>query len=155
MTINSSTLATTLLREWQKIRQETYAYLTILEPHHLDLRLPFPESQTLGYQFWCMVGAHESYMSKLEYGSWQGFASSLDQVDQVTPRIIQQQMQQADARLAELLTTVDLTAPLDNGEPRYTVLFQLINHEKHHHGQLINFMFCHHLPIPPGWEYAA
>jgi hypothetical protein len=149
------TLAPILLSEWQKIRDETFAYLDMLEPHQLDLRLPFPKSQTLGYQFWCMVGAQESYLKKLEHGAWQGFASSLDEFSTVTPTIIKEQMVLADTKLAEIVQQIDLATPLDDGEPRHTVLFQLINHEKHHHGQLINFMFCHYLPIPPGWEYAA
>ncbi len=151
----SVSLTTILLTEWQKIRQETFAYLDMLEAQQLELRLPFAKSQTLGYQFWCMVGAQESYLKKLETGRWQGFSSSLDKFSTVTPALIKQQMQLADTRLVDLCQQVDLETALDDGEPRYTVLFQLINHEKHHHGQLINFMFCHQLPIPPGWEYAA
>jgi len=147
--------ATMLLTEWQKIRQATYEYLDMLEPHHLDLRLPFPKSKTLGYQFWCMVGAHESYLKKLEQGSWQGFSSTLDEFATVTPTIIKEQMQRADARLTDLCQRIDLESTLDDGEPRYTVLFDLIKHEMHHHGQLINFLFCHQLPIPPLWQYAA
>lgn len=27
----------------------------------------------------------------------------------------------------------------------------LTEHEAHHHGQLINFIYAHNLPIPPGW----
>ena len=27
----------------------------------------------------------------------------------------------------------------------------LTEHEAHHHGQLINFLYAHDLPIPPGW----
>ena len=148
----SSQLSTILLSEWQSIRQLTYDYLAILEPHHLELRLPFPESQPLGYQFWCMVGAHESYLKKLEHGAWQGFASSLSQFDPVTPAVIKQQMQQADAKMAQLLEQIDLLATQASGEPNHAIVFQMIKHEMHHHGQLINFLFCHHLPIPPSWQ---
>ena len=148
----TSTLTSALLHEWQNIRRLTYDYLDILEPAHLDLRLPFPESQPLGYQFWCMVGAHESYLKKLEHGVWQGFASSLDQFEEVTPAIIKQQMQQADAAMVKVLHQVDLNQRQSNGEPNHTIVFQMIKHEMHHHGQLINFLFCHHLPIPPSWQ---
>lgn len=148
----SQSLAEIMLTEWQQIRQLTYDYLDGLDPHHLDLRLPFATSQTLGYQFWCMVGAHESYLKTLEHGAWQGFASSLDQLAEVTPATIKQQMQQTDARLTQLLQTLDLNAPLANGQPGYGVVFQMIKHEMHHHGQLINFLFCHRLPIPPSWQ---
>src|SRR5262245_34581093 len=81
-----------LLNEWQKIRRLTYDYLDILDASHLSLRLPFAESQTLGYQFWCMVGAHESYLKKLEHGQWMGFSSSLNNLPEITPAIIKQHM---------------------------------------------------------------
>ncbi|MEZ4737049.1 MAG: hypothetical protein R3E79_58975 [Caldilineaceae bacterium] len=148
----SQSLAEIMLAEWQQIRQLTYDYLDGLESRHLELRLPFATSQTLGYQFWCMVGAHESYLKALEYGSWQGFASSLDQLAEVTPATIKQQMQQADAKLAQLLQTLEINASLSSGQPGYSVVFQMIKHEMHHHGQFINFLFCHQLPIPPSWQ---
>jgi hypothetical protein len=34
----------------------------------------------------------------------------------------------------------------------YEIVLQMIKHEMHHHGQLINFMFCFHLPIPDSWQ---
>lgn len=147
----STALADILLTEWQHIRQQTYDYLETLEPHHLDLRLPFPESQTLGYQFWCMVGAHESLLRALEQGGWQGFASSLDEFEPVTPAIIKAQMQKGDARLAELLQTLPLETHTVSGQPAHRTILRMIEHEMHHHGQLINFLFCHRLPIPPSW----
>ena len=141
-----------LLAQWGDIRQLTYAYLDMLEPSQLDLALPFSESKTIGYQFWCMTGAHESYLRKLEYGAWQGFASSLDQFEKVTPEVITQQMKQADQKMERLLNSLDVKTTLNNGQPAYEVVFQMIKHEMHHHGQLINFMFCHHLPIPEAWQ---
>ena len=99
-----------------------------------------------------MVGAHESYLKKLEYGTWQGFSSSLGEFDTVTPAIIKQQMMKADAAMERLLNRMDLQTPLKNGQPAYEVVMQMIKHEMHHHGQLINFMFCHHLPIPDSWN---
>ena len=141
-----------LLAQWQGLRRLTYDYLDLLDVSHLGQKLPFAESQPLGYQFWCMLGAQESYLRKLEYGAWQGFSSSLDQFDAVTPAIIAQQMVLADERLARLLAQHDLDQPLLNGQPAYEVVFQMIKHESHHHGQLINFMFFLHLPIPASWH---
>jgi uncharacterized damage-inducible protein DinB len=146
------TLSEIFLKQWRNIRKLTYDYLDMLEPEHLSLTLPFPESKSLGYQFWCMVGAHESYLKKLEQGQWQGFASSLDQLETVTPQTIKAQMMKSDAAMAELVSSLDLQATLKNGQPGYEVVQRMIEHEMHHHGQLINFMFCHHLPIPPSWN---
>jgi hypothetical protein len=60
-------------------------------------------------------------------------------------------MQKADGTLIELLTSMSLEQRLQNGQYAYEVMFQLIKHESHHHGQLINFMFCYRLPIPQSW----
>jgi hypothetical protein len=91
-------------------------------------------------------------LKKLEQGSWQGFSSSLDQVGQVTPPVIQQQMRRADAAMQALLGRIDLEQPLNNGQTGVSVVLQLIKHEMHHHGQLINYLFCHHFPVPPSWR---
>ena len=147
-----TSLSEFLLAQWKEIRCQTYDYLAMLSTSDLAETLPFPESQSLGYQFRCMTGAHESYLRKLETGAWQGFASSLDQYDAVTPAIIAQQMRIADASMETQLSEIDLENPLSNGQPGYEVVMQMIKHEMHHHGQLINFMYCLHLPIPESWQ---
>jgi len=147
-----STLSQILLDQWQGIRALTYDYLAQLSTDQLELRLPFETSQTLGYQFWCMTGAHESYLTKLETGAWQGFACSLDGAGEITPDLIVERMQAGDTRMAGLLTGMDLEQPLANGQPAYEVVMQMIKHEMHHHGQLINFLYCHRLPIPASWQ---
>jgi len=144
--------STVLLAQWSSIRRLTYDYLAVLEKDHLPKRLPFPESQSLGYQFWCMVGAHESYLRSIEAGRWKGFSSSLDEFEVVTPAIIQQQMQKADAHMAALLKDLPLEEQRRDGHYGYEIVFQMIKHEMHHHGQLINFLYYLHLPIPPSWH---
>ena len=147
-----STLSHILLNQWQGIRALTYDYLAQLSTEQLALRLPFDASQNLGYQFWCMTGAHESYLRKLETGDWQGFACSLNGVGKITPALIGEKMREADERMAELLAGMDLEKTLPNGQPAYEVVMQMIKHEMHHHGQLINFLYCHRLPIPISWQ---
>lgn len=145
-------LNTILLAQWQGLRRLTYDYLAVLEPAHFARKLPFEKSQTLAYQFWCMVGAQESYTKKLQHGSWQGFSSSLGQFKEYTSPIVIGQMQQADDALAHCLSTMSSEQRLQNGEYAHEVVFQIIKHESHHHGQLINFMFCLQLPIPTSWR---
>jgi hypothetical protein len=140
------------MRQWHNIRRLTYDYLEMLKPEQLTLTLPFPESKPIGYQFWCMTGAQESYLRKVKHGEWQGFSSSLDQFDHVTPATIKEQMKKADQEMADLLGSTDLNAQLKDGQVGYEVVQRIIEHEMHHHGQLINLMFCHHLPIPPSWQ---
>lgn len=140
-----------LMAQWRGIRQMTYDYLDVLDEPQLGSKLPFTDSQSLGYQFWCMVGAHESYLRKLKTGSWQGFASSLDGFERVTPAVIQEQMKKSDEKMERLLESVDLEEPLQNGQQGYEIVFQMIKHEMHHHGQMINFLYYLHLPIPESW----
>jgi len=123
-----------------------------LQPSDLALKLPFPEFQSLSYQFFCIVGAHESYLRQLEHGSWQGFSSSVSGIPNLTPAIIKEHMQRSDAAMADLVKRIDLTQRLTDGSYGYEVVQRMIEHEMHHHGQMINFLFCHQLPIPESWH---
>ena len=145
-------LSRVYLQQWEGIRAMTYDYLAVLTPPDLSLRLPFPESQDLLYQFWCMVGAHESYLKELQAGSWQGFSCSLDAQEDYSLQAIERQMRESDRVMAERLGTMDLEALLANEKHGYEVVQRMIEHEMHHHGQLIVSMFCHHLPIPESWH---
>lgn len=145
-------LSRVYLQQWEGIRAMTYDYLAVLTPPDLSLRLSFPESQDLLYQFWCMIGAHESYLRELQAGSWQGFSCSLDALDDYTLEAIVSQMRKSDQTMAEVLGEMDLEALLTDGKHGYEVVQRMIEHETHHHGQLIDFMFCHHLPIPESWH---
>jgi hypothetical protein len=150
--MTSSELAEIFLKRWLHVRSMTYDYLDMLDESQLSLKLPFPESQPIGYQFWCMTGAHESYLKELEFGDWQGFSSSMDQLEHPTPAAIKANMQQSDRKMAELLRAKDLEAKLDSGKYGYELVQLMIEHEMHHQGQLINLMYCHHLPIPKSWR---
>jgi hypothetical protein len=144
-------LSNVLIDRWHMVHALTYDCLAILEQDHLHLTLPFPESLTLGSQFRCMLGAQESYLREVERGAWQGFTCSLDALDNVTPAGIARQMRRADTALADTLRTTPLTTHLQNGKYVHAIIQRLIEHETLHHGQLINFLFCHHLPIPHSW----
>ncbi len=146
-----TTLAQMLGKRWLHVRGMTYDFIDMLKPDDLGLRLPFPESQPIDYQLWCMTGASESYLKHLEHGEWQGFASSMDTAEDLSPNGIKALMRKTDVKLIDLLETVDLEAQLKSDEPGYELVQRMIEHEMHHQGQLINLMFCHHLPIPKSW----
>lgn len=138
-------------QRWLHVRSMTYDFIDVLKPDDLGLRLPFAESRSIGYQFWCMTGASESYLKHLEHGEWQGFSSSLDTTDDLSPAGIKRNMQKTDTDLLYLLQSIDLEAQLRSNEPGYDLVLRMIEHEMHHQGQLINLMFCHHLAIPKSW----
>jgi hypothetical protein len=145
-------LSRVYLQQWQGIRALSYDYLAGLKPSDLALRLPFPESQSLLDQFWCMIGAHESYLRELQAGVWQGFSCSLDALNDYTLGAIVSQMRKSDHTMAEVLGEMDLETPLSNGKRGYEVVQRMVEHEMHHHGQLIHFMYYGRLAIPESWH---
>lgn len=148
----SNMLSGLFLQQWQGIRALTYDYLAVLSPDNLSLRLPFPESQDLIYQFWCMIGAHESYLRQLQVGSWQGFSCSLDALGDYSLEAIVNQMRKSDQRMVEVLGEMDLETLMSDGRRRYEVVQRMVEHEMHHQGQLINFLYYGRLPIPESWH---
>lgn len=137
---------------WQQLRGMTYDLLDAITDEDLGLRLNFPESQALGYQFWCMLGTQESWMALLRSGEWDTWACSLDTIEgPVNRETIKAHLQAADQRLFETLEDRDLLAAYPSGSAPLMNYLLLVEHESHHQGQLINFIYAHHLPIPKSW----
>ncbi len=141
-----------LKNHWRQLRGMTYDFLEAIEEGDLEKKLPFPESQTLGYQFWCMVGTQESNLPFIAEGKWKGFACSLDEEKQVTKETIIAHMKQADESLMKVLEETDLLQKFEDGTTPLMKYMVLVEHESHHQGQIINFIYAHDLPIPKSWE---
>ncbi len=137
---------------WQQLRKMTYDFLGEIEEDDLEKKLPFPESQTLGYQFWCMVGAQESNLPLITKGKWEGFACSLDDEKEITKEVVVAHMRQADKSLMQALEETDLLQKFEDGGTPLMNYMILVEHESHHQGQIINFIYAHDLPIPKSWE---
>ncbi len=138
---------------WMQLRRMTYDLLDVLEVNELGLKLNFERSQSIGYQFWCMLGAQESWISLIESGKWEGFSCSVNSLegDNVIENI-RKQMQLADDRLLQMVTRVDPAQEFDGGSTSLSNYLTLVEHESHHQGQLINFIYALDLPIPGSWE---
>lgn len=137
---------------WGQLRRMTYDFLNEIKEEDLEKKLPFPKSQSLGYQFWCMVGAQESNLSLISQGKWEGFSCSLDKEDKVTKEVIVSHLGQADKKLMETLEQTDLLQKFEDGNTPLMNYMILVEHESHHQGQIINFIYAHDLPIPKSWE---
>ncbi|MFC1647089.1 hypothetical protein ACFL1A_02265 [Patescibacteria group bacterium] len=146
------TLLKEVMSHWEQLRGMTYDFLESIRDSDLEKKLPFPESQDLTYQFWCIVGAQESNLPLIAKGKWEGFACSLDGVDRVTKKIIIAHMKRADVKLFSALKKVDLLQKFSDGSTPLMNHMILVEHESHHQGQLINFIYAHSLPIPKSWE---
>lgn len=146
-------LTTIITTHWRNLRAMTYDLLAQLNTDDLAQTLPFPTSQSLGYQFLCMLGTQESWMSKLSRGEWVGWSCSLSTEDgpPPTPEQIRKSLQAADARMNELLQQGDLLRTFPNGTAPLEHYLRLAEHEALHHGQLINFIYALELPIPESW----
>jgi hypothetical protein len=57
--------------------QLTHDLAVHLEEESLSLDLPNLPSNRIAGQFWCMVGARESYIKAIETCAWKGFSCSL------------------------------------------------------------------------------
>jgi len=146
-------IAEIVSNHWLQLRQMTYDLLEELEAGDLTLKLNFKRSQNIGYQFWCMLGAQESWISLIESGEWGGFSCSVNSLDD--SRVIENfrgQMKAADQLLLRTLEEVRLSKEFDDGSTPLSQYMTLVEHESHHQGQLINFIYAHDLAIPKSWE---
>jgi hypothetical protein len=148
----SDTLLDQTIAHWNDLRGRTYDLLDALTPADLPKRLPFPESQSVYYQFWCMLGTTESFAKLIAAGDWQGWDSSLPfEPGDMTPEAVRAALQQTDESLFAALRQHDLMQPYGRGATPLRHYFRLVEHESHHHGQLINFIYALNLPIPASW----
>ena len=147
----SDTLLDQTIAHWNDLRGRTYDLLDVLTPDDLPKRLPFPESQSVYYQFRCMVGTTETYARMIETGEWPGWNSSLS-VEPASLETIQAALRQSDEVLLAALRKRDLMGPYgSSGKTALLRYLELVEHESHHHGQLINFIYTLNLPIPASW----
>jgi hypothetical protein len=129
----------------------TYDLLDSVAEDQLGLTLPFVESQALGYQFWCIVGAQESNLPVIERGVWEGFRCSLDEIESPSKVNIKNALRGADSDLLDLIDRIDFDTKFEDGSTPLINYMVLSEHEAHHQGQMINFIYAHNLPIPESW----
>lgn len=147
------TLTEELTRHWHLLRSRTYDLLDTLTQADLGKTLPFPRSQSIGYQFWCMLGSQESWVAFLRNGALEHWSCSLSGLPpaEITLSLIRERLQAADAQYLAALAEADALRPYANGLTPLIVHQMLVEHEAHHHGQLINFIYALDLPIPASW----
>lgn len=115
-----------------------------LSPENLTLKLDNLPSNSIGEQFWCIIGARESYLRAIIEHSWQGFSCSLDDPN-------------SKAKILACLkkTYQDTYNYLENNplnDVQRELLFTLLEHEILHHGQLIRYVYGNKLTFPKSWN---
>lgn len=117
---------------------------THLDETHLRLDLPELPSNKIGEQLWCMIGARESYFTAIKNKKWVGFSCSLK--DTTSKSAILAALMQSQQAVTEFITT----AILDDTQSNF--LFDLLEHEIQHHGQLIRYVYGNKLNFPKSWN---
>lgn len=100
-------------------------------------------SNTIGAQFWCVVGARESYARAFEAGAWQGFACSLKDIGAM------EAVQGALSTSKEAVLAAAGAAEQPWSDARQNILFDLLEHEAQHQGQLIRYFYANGIDFGP------
>ncbi len=115
-----------------------------LEEKDLKKRLGDLPSNTIGEQFWCIIGARESYLNAILNEEWMGFSCSLRNTESKS-EVLQCLSEGADSCL-EYLDKKRLN------EKQMDFLLTLYEHEIQHHGQLIRYIYGNKLKFPKSWN---
>lgn len=110
----------------------------------LKLNLKGMPSNTIGEQFWCIIGARESYLKAIINGGWVGFSCSLD--DTTSKDKIMLCLKKSAEDSLKYLNNFELN------EVQVELLFCLLEHEILHHGQLIRYIYGNKLTFPKSWN---
>jgi hypothetical protein len=111
---------------------------------HLILDLPDLASNTIGEQFWCMIGARESLLNAIKHEQWVGFSCSLK--DTTSKNQILVALSQSQQAVIHFINTTSLN------ETQSYFLLDLLEHEIQHHGQLIRYVYGNRLAFPKSWN---
>jgi hypothetical protein len=107
-------------------------------------RLDVP-SNAIGEQFWCVVGARESYARAIVADGWAGFTCSLS-ADAAREGGAVRDGLRASAAAVELAIRGVAWTPA-----KEELLVDLIEHEAQHQGQLIRYAYALGLRFPQSW----
>ena len=122
----------------------TLDLLESLDEKSLSLKISNVPSNSIGGQFWCILGARQSYLKAIKHkGEWQGFSCDLTNTldkNEVKSLLIETNNQLEKTEIDQLNSKVIEKA------------FELLEHEIQHHGQLMRFVYANKLKFPESWN---
>lgn len=113
----------------------------------LARHIPGVPSNSLGSQFWCVVGARESYAKAIAASAWVGFSCSLGEAEAKQVAALRAALGRSQA------TVLDVVSNRDLGSEQAGLAFDLLEHEALHQGQLIRYFYANEIAFPP--EFAS
>ena len=109
----------------------------------LRMRLGQSRSNAIGEQFWCVVGARESYAAAIREASWQGFSCSLYSETVFKYSSVVDAMRDSNATV---FATISGISDLDTARLKFVL--DLWEHEAQHQGQLIRYFYANDIAFP-------
>lgn len=104
-------------------------------------------SNTIGQQLWCVIGARNSYLNAAKAGEWKGFSCPLASDKTGDSHAV---------RDALVSTGEDVKSFLNGSndflETTIKFLFDLLEHEAQHHGQLARYLYGLKVGVPQSWK---
>ena len=131
--------------EERLLRDRVIEHLEALFEMHQDLAESLPEealgqklpvpSNTMGAQFWCLIGTRESFARAIKEDGWQGWSCSMSAEDSHAKQRVSEKLTQTAQQVVETLSGIEWTDYRDGA------LLDLLEHETQHQGQLIRYVY--------------
>lgn len=136
-----------LLKRLEKTNKLLIDLLSALSGADLGSKLPNLPSNTIGQQFWCLVGARSSYLKAIKSEGWKGFSCNLNNDDILSNSKLSSTLHATFSDIQSFINSVEKLSEIQEN-----FLFDLLEHEIQHHGQLIRYMYGLKLSIPSSWK---
>lgn len=137
------------------MREKVIEHIQALFRAHQELAEILPEeafgqklsipSNTIGGQFWCLIGARESYTKAIKENGWVGFSCSMPQEDTNSKEKVLNSLTKTAQDFGQVLKGVEWTNDRDD------LLLDLLEHETQHQGQLIRYVYGLKYKFPKSW----
>lgn len=136
-----------LLKRYERTNRLFVDLLQELTESHLDSKLGNLPSNKIGQQYWCVIGARNSYLSAAKAGKWVGFSCPLNWNETKNISAISNQLSVTMDGITEFLNGCEKLS-----SEQIDFFLDLLEHETQHHGQLIRYIYGNKIPVPQSWK---
>jgi len=102
-------------------------------------------SNTIGGQFWCLIGARESYAKAIKENGWVGFSCFMPFESTTEKEKVLEMLSHTAQDFEKVLKEIEWTNNRDD------LLLDLLEHETQHQGQLIRYVYGLKYKFPKSW----
>lgn len=114
----------------------------VLTAENLQAKIPNGKSNKIGEQFWCIIGARESFLKAIKESEWKGFSCSVKNSFSIQEIITK--LKDTNLALEKL--------PSNFNDQQSNLLIDLYTHEIQHHGQFIRYCYALGIEFPVSWN---